>query len=581
MIPNPNYATDAQLRGMAQGGLPGAINEEITRLAMRRGAQVNPQAQQPGPPQRKLSTEEMIDDFVTRVRGKNAQSRQSIVPAGTPMPQEQQPQQPQQPAPQGIKAFATGGVNINYGRGPSDPRDSRFQGRMENGYILPNPSAPPTAPAGRPPVPMVTYDPNGYSVRGEPRTAIPKGPLMPPQQNIPAFNKSIQDAWARSQASGGLEAAAFPTPDDAFNWQRAYGGSAESSSGPEFPDLPPEVKLGKLPDRVQMPDFKPGAEYVDPFAEADRAIEKGSDRIAAARKPYDAAIRETRGDLEENKRKSFFRAMIDAGVAAMQAGGPSRDPASGDFMSIAGASIGQYVQSLDKDKEYQQRLKDKIASYNIAGSESELRVEDAFRQMGVQNASQQNQRNGVLMQAENNYNIAKTSSETDQRGQDINYAVVGAQLAGQMRGQNIDVVLKRFAAEESAKGGVDPKLALQAATEAASRAAEVYKEFVSSDTFRSSTGDARAKMLEEAQAQYVGIYAQNLHQNMLALGVPLEFGSLLGKVQSDSRGIAAATTVKPDTNNPRAPGIASTRFPSAPSQTQAPKGNILGDGYLR
>ncbi|OYW72921.1 MAG: hypothetical protein B7Z37_23495 [Verrucomicrobia bacterium 12-59-8] len=126
MLPNPSYATDPQLRQMAQGGLPGAINEEITRLAMRRGARVNPQAQAPMP-QPKMSPEEMIADLVSRVRGKNAQAAQSIVPAGTPM---QQPRQPPQQAPQGIKAFHTGGVNISYGRDPE--KDARFQGRTQS-----------------------------------------------------------------------------------------------------------------------------------------------------------------------------------------------------------------------------------------------------------------------------------------------------------------------------------------------------------------------------------------------------------------------------------------------------------------
>lgn len=558
MLPNPSYATDPQLRQMAQGGLPSAINEEITRLAMRRGARVNPQAQA-APPQRKMSPEEMIEDFVTRVRGKNSQASQSIVPAGTPM---QQPQQPPQQAPQGIKAFATGGVNISYGRDPE--KDARFQGRTASGYILPNPNAP--APAAPSAIPMVTYDPNGYAMRGEPRTAIPKGPLMPPKQNMPAFNQALQDAWGRTQASGGLEAAVGPD----------YVPGFEPPPGPQgvsagAPGLPPEPSLGKLPDRINALPFEPGKDYIDPLSAADRAIEGGKDRIASARRPYDAAVREARGDLEENKRKSVFRAMIDAGVAAMQAGGPSRDPASGDFMSIAGASVGQYVASLDRDKEYQQRLKDKIASYNIAGSESELRVEDYFRQLGVQSAGQENNFNSNKAAMQNQYNLTSTGMLVDQRQQDMTYEAIGKQMAVQLRGQNIDAVLKQAALDQAATGGVDPKLSLEAATKAGDAALRAYELFLSNSGYKEESDEARrAAIMEQAQAQYVGVYAQQLQQNMSSLGMEFDFDQVLGRTQNNAKGIAQAADMEgakggapatPKYSSPYAPTVSGQVIP--------------------
>ncbi|OYW72922.1 MAG: hypothetical protein B7Z37_23500 [Verrucomicrobia bacterium 12-59-8] len=345
--------------------------------------------------------------------------------------------------------------------------------------------------------------------------------------------------------------------------------------------LPAEPSLGKAPARIEAPKFEEGKPYVDIFDEADRAIGKGKDRIASARKPYDSAIREARGDLEENKRKSVFRAMIDAGVAAMQAGGPSRDPASGDFMSIAGASVGQYVASLDRDKEYQQRLKDKIASYNIAGSESELRVEDYFRQLGGQSATAQNAFNTNQTNTRNQYNMGAAELGARQRGDDMQYDSIGRQLAVQLRGQNIDATLKQAALDQAAAGGVDPKLSLEAATKAGTEAMRAYEMYLTNSGYKEATGDQRAAILEEAQAQYVGVYAQQLHQNMLSLGMSFDFNQVLDRTQSNARGIAAAVSTQPDMNNPQGPGIKTTSFPGAPKAGKPPAGNVIGgDSYL-
>lgn len=574
MLPNPSYAPDAQLRSMAQGGLPSAINEEIQRLALRRGARAVPQQPMPqAPPQVKMSAEDMIRDFVQRVRQQNEEAAQSLVPIGTP-----QPQHPKAP-PQG------GPPSVPQGQ-PDQPKGFRDGGVLDGNRYF---GAPPRSVPAAPPAKEEWAGPlfgDGQMWHGiyeeDSPNGIFNGKNARNQQNIPGLKypgegiaaaPNVFDPFGQTPLAEGWKPAARPVLDNPSG-----SGIAAVATGIAVPE---RTKMGKLPDRVQFNAPEGPGEYitperVDPLAERERMIKNNKGKIRDARKPYDDAAAEASADLEESKRKSFFRGLVEAGVAAMQAGGPSTDPASGDFMSIAGASIGQYVQSLDRDKAYQERLKDKITNYKIGGGEAQTRAEDRFSSLGMAAAESQNAFNVADAAGHNNYNMgiagldmqkanAEYQGEVSQRASEI-----GAMIAQYQTDASFDLAsfkhsLDLEVAKITAASGLDPKILQQIGANAEQAAAAAYNAFLQNSNFKEETDETKkAKILEGAQAAYVGTKASSYLDQLQNMRQEVNPEAMMEQVRRNATGMAPATS-KVQNRDPKAPPTFKTGFPGAPA----------------
>jgi hypothetical protein len=564
-----------------------------------------------------MSGEEMIRDFVSRVRGKNDSAEKSIVPIGTPMQQEQAPPPQGQQQPQG---FEDGGVvrpRVQQTRVP------RLVGEVVYpDFIDTRPKRPPgigeldgnRSFAGRSPVPP------------KPPKEEWAGPLLGDGQmwRGPETGSLSDGRWARNQQpvdglryddsdEGGLSAAAaqarfnlaadkpLMSPTDQMLLQGAQGAgdeSAQAKSIEELYPLPSELGALKLPDAPvlgAMPTLAGfvEADYKDPRQAFYDEIKANKGKIADARSPYEKAAKGAEKDLEENKRKSFFRAMIQAGVAAMQAGGPSTNPASGDFMSIAGASIGQYVASLDEDKAYQERLKDKITNFEIGAGEAQTRMEDRLGGIGMAAATAENANSQFNAGAENNRNSAAFQGAMMGRGQDANFAasLYGAQTGAAVAEYQVraaeklahtKAALEMRVEAMGSKAGLDSETIQKINGEAEAAARETYTNYMSTFGSEEITDPAALLKIEEAAAsKAIAARAASIQAQFRSHGIDVDVQGLIDATKQSSSGMVGLMSVVPDIRNPQAPGTPSLSQPGAPRQAAKPNGAVLGSGYLR
>lgn len=524
---SPSHATDAQLSQMAKGGLPNAVNEEITRLALRRGSRAVPQ--QPVPlPQRKMSGEEMIEDFVRRVRQENANAANSIVPAGTPM--QQQPQQPQPAQASGIAGFESGGANV---RIPKLQRDQNYD-------WLPGGDAPlkstqsgkgPTLPAVKPVRPFDVQSRDSWKM-ADPYT-MPYGfgvpAPTPTQEEIDAYNGFLQKK--AMAAKGASLDERFKEPGFFQEERRPeidYGGAGSAETG----------IAALMADAPRLGAFKP-SEYIRPekYTETDLIDlnKAGNDRVAAMRdridalaSPYNEGAAELEGMSEEIKRKEIFNGMVQAGIAMMQGGGASFDPRSGDMMAIMGDGASAYVESLSKDAKRQQELKEKIVAYKGAANELTFNAENQMFGQGADLAQAQNQLNVTRDGFRNQYNRGVASDQNQfNQGRDT--------LLLQERGQQLQADIAAFEAnlklKLSQEGGVDPEIAEKIANNAGQHYQSAFNTYLSQAGFSEvSDPTQKEKILKDAQAQ--GVAASSAYMDRINAGL---FGGQLGDIESISR----------------------------------------------
>lgn len=427
LMPSPSFANDQQLAQIAAGGLPGAINEQIMRQSMK-GYQAPPRPEQQPPPPKKMNSEDMIRDFVSRLR---ASENQQLVPAGTPMqppggqpPQGGPPKRPpdiaapgQVPKLQndkaGIMKYAEGGVVRGF-EGGGAPWDNPWGGMVfkktpdpyTNGRGIDGYQSGPTRPSEAPP------------------EAPPPNPVRWPEMKKPPPWGSMTfkgEVPATAQAGASDPYTAFtpkqqefvddtPPPmapvDDPNSFEaqlKAMMGGGGGGGG--------RISAGQM-QMPKLPDFH-NVEWRDPDAAGNKSIADNKDKIDARKKPFDDLAAETNTDLEESKRKGFFSAVMEAGIAMMQGGDPN-DPRSASLLSNASVGMKAYTKSLDADKEYQDKLKDKIAQYKLGGAQAGFVAEDAMYARGAGNAA-----------AQSNFDVGQA---TQQNARDMGIAQLGAQV---------------------------------------------------------------------------------------------------------------------------------------------------------
>lgn len=571
MVPNPSYATDKQLRGMAQGGLPSAVNEEIMRLSMRRGAQVVPQPPAvPGvQPPEKMKPKDMINDFISRVKAQNESNKNSLVPAGTPMQQPQpQPQGGPQPRPQGIAGYASGGVrgfqkggaNDHY-RNPSmigplvapspymSPMGSPFYNSPTD---TPLPSDPPTPPPANPDKlgrsdalqDLMAMDAEGfYGGDANPPTPAAK---VNPFGYTPA-DQAYLDMIRQDQSAASQSGIAAALPEEA-----SVSASANSmKSGPDMSGVKRPV-MGKAPE---LPAFTP-SQFVDPVKARADAIAAGQGEIDAQVKPFDDIANEAQGDLEESKRSSFWNAVLKASMVAMQAGGPSSDPASADIFSIAGKSLEGYVGSLEKDKAYQDKIKAEIRGYKVAGSQARAQATNSMGQVGITSAQMQNNHNIVGDQITNSRDLAAYNADNDR---------VSRQYAGDvnMYGAELQARVDQWKATVSSKAGMDPldfMKAFAAVGEDASKsvAAKYGSEF--------AADPKNAELIRQEEGAYrSAAQASFIMSRFLANGERISKEDAMTIVQQMSDVNVGFAAENIDTMTPDGKTVSSSRMPAAPT----------------
>lgn len=555
MNPGPGYATDQQLRGMAQGGLPSAVNEEIMRLSMRRGAQVMPQSvhmpgvRQPG----KMKPKDMINDFVTRVRAQNEANQNSLVPKGTPMQQgpAPQPQDSPQPRQQGIAGYASGGVR-GFQKGAA-PYKSDANWALSAGapspfiptigtpfYELPEDKLPPKI------IPKLQKDKDGILAASPTETPLPSdkkfevppnwSPNMTAQAlaaegNVDYLNAPVERApWQEGPWYDPTDALGYARAKDLrekFNNPQAHQSgppqgiaasieAAMKSSGPNMSGIA-LPKMGAMPE---LPEFKQSP-FVDPIKARADAIAAGKDEIDAQVKPFDDITKEAESDLEESKRSSFWNAVLKASMVAMQAGGPSNDPASADLFSIAGKSLEGYVSSLEKDKAYQDKIKADIRGYKVAGSQARAQATNNMGQVGVTSAQMQNNYNIVGDQNRSAYDLSIFKEQGDRiRAQ---YGVDANIYLGRMQ-----MSVEKWKAEMSAKTGIDPEWLRKVAHDATSLGVQAYKDVLAS----APDGQVTDEVIARAEARSVAATSEYLSM------VPGDYGGVGATKMRQRPGVA-------------------------------------------
>lgn len=541
---SPSHATDAQLSQMAKGGLPNAVNEEITRLALRRGARAVPQ--QPVPlPQRKMSGEEMIDDFVRRVRQENANAANSIVPAGTPMPQQPQQPQPQPAQASGIAGYQSGGVRGFQDGGGNEPvsrltrsqdfgwhpdqaplsaldkirsgpsvRDGYLrypEGRETDGYYSGPQPFKKNIPNGRYFAPGHMVDkmpsPQNKDYRGPPQPS--KRPRDPDYQRLVDLSQgrigNIYDGWTEMEGHHGRpdDAAMAPTlPAD-------EAASVEASTG----------IAALMADAPQLGAFKPSA-YVKPegYVETDLIDinQAGNDRVAANRgridalaSPYNEGAAELEGMSEEIKRAGFFNAITKAGLAAIQGSSAGFDPRNGDFMAAAGDFIGAYVESFEGDAKRQQELKEKIIAYKGAANKLTFNAENTMFSQGADIAQAQNQQQITENSFRNAYNRGVAADEN-------NYNLNRDTLLLQERELNMKANLEKWKASIEIELSKQKGLSLEDAGKLSSEATKAWQDAYNAtiEALTKSEDTVTDSMLEQAQAAGYAAATQYISQTV-------------------------------------------------------------------
>lgn len=531
MFPSsPGYATDAQLSQMARGGLPNAVNEEITRLALRRGARAVPQPQTPRAPM-PMSGEEMIKDFVNRVRQENTNAANSIVPAGTPM---QQPQQPPQPAQaSGIAGYQSGGVRGFQAGGGNEPvpqltRNQNFgwhpdqaplsaalngirypTGRGEDGYYSgPNPEEIKPIPNGRYFAPGYMIDkmppPEKRDYRGPPQPAKrPKPPRDPDYQKLVDLSQgrisNIMDGWSKIEGFHGRPDPSTGQPS--VDPTAAGGGSAGIAA--LMADAP---RLGAFtPSKFIAPPKYEDAKLIDLNEAGEERVNKNRDKIDALAAPYNEGAAELEGMSEEIKRKEIFNGMVKAGIAMMQGGGASFDPRSGDMMAIMGDGASAYVESLTKDRKRQQELKEKIVAYKGAANELTFNAEgqmfaqgadiaQARNQQAITEGAYKNQYNSRIAEMENSFNVGQDANR-------LRLIIAQAEIDTAKFKASLEAQLK-------ASPGIDPELALKISAEAGKRADARFATMMGKFEMDPDNPKAYAKRLEAAHAAARAAYSE-------------------------------------------------------------------------
>lgn len=524
MFPSsPGYATDAQLSQMARGGLPNAVNEEITRLALRRGARAVPQPQTPRSPM-PMSGEDMIKDFVHRVRQENTNAANSIVPAGTPMQQPQQSHQPQPAQASGIAGYSSGGVRGFQDGGGNEPvsaldkirtgpsvKDGYLkypEGREADGYYSgPQPFRGPSERG------INKYLVPGYMVdkmpqrenkdyRGPPQKQKP--PRDPDYQKLVDLSQgrisNIYDGWSEIEGFHGK-------PDPSASQQpvvdptTAGGGSAGIAA--LMADAP---RLGAFkPSAYVAPAPYEDAKLIDLNEAGDERVTKNREKIDALARPYNEGAAELEGMSEEIKRKEIFNGMVQAGIAMMQGGGASFDPRSGDMMAIMGDGAAAYVDSLTKDRKRQQELKEKIVAYKGAANELTFNAEGQMFAQGADIAQARNQQaitenaykhqyKGRSAEMENSFNVGQDANR-------LRLIIAQAEIDTAKFKASLEARLK-------ASPGVDPELALKISAEAGKRADERFKTMMGKFEMDPDNPEAYAKRLEAAHAAARAAYSE-------------------------------------------------------------------------
>lgn len=533
MFPSsPGYATDAQLSQMARGGLPNAVNEEITRLALRRGARAVPQPQTPRAPM-PMSGEEMIKDFVNRVRQENTNAANSIVPAGTPMQQPQQPPQPQPAQASGIAGFQTGGAYV-----PRLSRDQDYD--WLPGGDKPLSRADQQIP---PDVKPVRPFPSDSPTRGmdlmrgsESFSFSPSGPVHSAYE-LSLQQKALADKAAalnaRFKSPDGMADkldSRFAEPDFFFD-ERAQppvpvGGSGSAGIAALMAEVP---RVGAFkPSEYVAPAPYEDAKLIDMNEAGDERVKKNRDKIDALAAPYNEGAAELEGMSEEIKRKEIFNGMVQAGIAMMQGGGASFDPRSGDMMAVMGDGAAAYVDSLTKDRKRQQELKEKIVAYKGAANELTFNAEGQMFAQGADIAQAQNQQAITEGAYRNQYNSRSAEMQNN-----FNLGVDGLRM--QERGQNLQADIAKFEAglkvKLSQQSGLDPEIAEKIANNAGQHYQSAYNTYLSQAGF-SEVSDAQQKerILQDAQAQ--GIAASSAYLDRINRGI---LGGTLGDVEAITR----------------------------------------------
>jgi hypothetical protein len=483
-----------------------------------------------------MSGEEMIKDFVNRVRQENTNAANSIVPAGTPMQQPQQPPQPQPAQASGIAGYSSGGVRGFQDAGafissedkvPRLTRDQKFGWHPDQEPLsaalggIRNPNGGPSLPESK------YYPPSGMNPKlGMPRTLNPQKPsatassyngprypyqgyfnslLFGPQQRDltgTTTDKAFEQFFSRKKeyaddmiAYDGLN---MNSPSDPT---AAGGGSAGIAA--LMADAP---RLGAFtPSKFIAPPKYEDAKLIDLNEAGEERVNKNRDKIDALAAPYNEGAAELEGMSEEIKRKEIFNGMVKAGIAMMQGGGASFDPRSGDMMAIMGDGASAYVESLTKDRKRQQELKEKIVAYKGAANELTFNAEgqmfaqgadiaQARNQQAITEGAYKNQYNSRIAEMENSFNVGQDANR-------LRLIIAQAEIDTAKFKASLEAQLK-------ASPGIDPELALKISAEAGKRADARFATMMGKFEMDPDNPKAYAKRLEAAHAAARAAYSE-------------------------------------------------------------------------
>lgn len=514
MFPSPSFAPDAQLGQMAQTGLPSAVNEAEMRAALRRGAQVNPQPMGGPMPKRKLTADEMIKDFVDRVRMENEQSKNSLVPMGTPMPQPQ-PQQPQ-----GIAGFQSGGV---FGVPPIlDPRSRVAQAR--------------------------------HPVRPAQPAWLDRNSRTNPEGFVEADGPPPDLSWMEDNLKG---------PD--LSWLNDSLTEKPFTGMPPMPVLPGDgsasgavgVNLGgiKGPPAREPPKFQ-GFETVDPLAAGDKAIEAGRDKISALTAPFDELKDAYGKDVERTERNKIFDALIQGGIAMMQGGSASFDPASGDLMGILGSGAQAYASSLMNSENRISELREKIATASGKAAEVGFNAESVLHARGMGAAQHQNTMAANLAQL-----------KTMHSGNVMDFIIAGDQMALQKEIAEFDAKARVAAAEIEGSG------------EGSKALLEIFKQ--GNEAYLKQFDPATVAGLSQEERAMLATKAANDRKQVIASGLTMVLGYPPDQARAISENLNNRLVMREDTVlDPKNPGKTGKAFnyPEPPKAPMAP--GIDADGMV-
>lgn len=498
MMPSPSYADDAQLKQMAGGGLPSAMNEMEMRDALRRGTQVNPNPPVSAP-KGKMTSQEMIDDFVNRVRMNNERARNSLVPMGTPM--QPPPQQAPQP-PQGPPGFQTGGVY----RGPSNPDwINRESYTNPEGFVS-----------------------------------------VPPKEDdfVKWLNErtSTKPQMTDDEAANWLNQRTQISPQDYAGMYADFGGSGSEKASVDMRGI---GDLQMPPERAS-PGYK-GFKVIDPMEAGNEAVKAGQGQIDNLLSPFQELKEGYGKDMKQRERNKIFDALIQGGIAMMQGGGPSFDPASGNFMKILGDGAQQYANSLLGSEDRISQLREKIAMASGKSAELGFNASNILKTQGMEAANQKNS-----LAAQDSYQRMLHDNNV------MDYVLGRDQMGIQVQIANMDARAKIMAAEIGGAGKGSEALM------------DIFKEGVKaySANFNPETD---AQMGSEDKAKTV-IKAANDMKQVLASGMQMILGMDMPKASALAEQLTNKLVTSED--DTRVKGASGKRNPSFsyPDAPRPPRG---------